>query len=92
MDNRDKAQEPLKPFIRQVAPDEATGELAEIYQPLLQKTGRVAWILRCFSLRPDLLRLINELANRGHFSDGFLPRRIKEMIATYASALNRCPY
>jgi len=27
-----------------------------------------------------------------HFSDGHLSRRTKEMIATYVSSLNRCPY
>jgi len=27
-----------------------------------------------------------------HFRDGFLTRRQKEMIATYASALNQCAY
>jgi hypothetical protein len=29
---------------------------------------------------------------RVHFSEGHLSRRIKEMIATYVSALNECRY
>jgi hypothetical protein len=27
-----------------------------------------------------------------HFSEGHLTRRVKEMIASYVSALNQCPY
>jgi hypothetical protein len=33
-----------------------------------------------------------EFSDTVHFSDGHLSRRVKEMIATYVSALNRCPY
>jgi hypothetical protein len=36
--------------------------------------------------------LVQELASLMHFSDGFLPRKQKEMIATYVSGLNRCKY
>jgi hypothetical protein len=31
-------------------------------------------------------------SNGVHFSDGHLDRRTKEMIATFVSGLNRCPY
>lgn len=49
-------------------------------------------ILRTMSLQPEYLALVEALARRAHFSDGFLPRRTKEMIATYVSALNKCRY
>ena len=49
-------------------------------------------ILKCFSLRPDLFRDVVAMSDRVHFADGHLTRRVKEMIATYVSALNRCPY
>jgi alkylhydroperoxidase family enzyme len=82
------------PRIRCVDEAEATGPLAEIYQQYLERTGRprVAGILKCFSVRPDFLQDVIDFSNHIHFTDGHLPRRTKEMIATYVSGLNRCPY
>ena len=82
------------PRIRCVSEEEATGPLAEIYKEYLERTGRprVAGILKCFSLRPDFLQDVIDFSNHIHFTDGHLPRRTKEMIATYVSGLNRCPY
>ena len=41
---------------------------------------------------PRPLRGMIDVSDRVHFADGHLSRRIKEMIATYVSALNACPY
>jgi hypothetical protein len=49
-------------------------------------------ILRTMTLQPDYLKSIHELSMKAHFSDGYLPRRVKEMIATYVSQLNHCKY
>ena len=49
-------------------------------------------ILKCLSLSPGLFRGMDEVSDSVHFRDGHLTRRVKEMIATYVSALNRCPY
>jgi alkylhydroperoxidase family enzyme len=73
---------------------DATGEAGEFYQEYMQRSGRdfVAQILKCFSARPDFMRQVMEFSTTVHFTDGHLPRRTKEMIATYVSGLNRCPY
>ena len=81
--------------IRWVNESEATGEIGEAYRAwMAANPGRpeIPGILKCLSLRPDLFRGIEDLSNRVHFSEGHLTRRLKEMIATYVSALNRCPY
>ncbi len=82
------------PRIRWVEEAEATGEAAEVYGEYLRSTGRdyVPQILKCFSQRPDFLRQVSEFSRTVHFSEGHLSRRVKEMIATYVSGLNRCPY
>jgi hypothetical protein len=49
-------------------------------------------ILRTMTLQPEYLKYINDLSMKAHFSDGYLPRRVKEMIATHVSALNKCKY
>lgn len=73
----------------------ATGEVAEIYTEWKREhPGRpqMPEILKCFSLRPDFLRDVINFSYRVQFSEGHLNRRTKEMIATYVSSLNRCPY
>jgi len=78
--------------LKWVEDTEATGELQDLFERSRRERGRVAPIYRAFSLRPDLLKLVMDLSRRAHFEDGFLPRKTKEMIATYVSGLNRCPY
>jgi hypothetical protein len=72
----------------------ATGDIAEVYDWWKAKTGRqlLPGILKCFSARPDFLRQVIEFSDNVHFSPGHLSQRHKEMIATYVSAVNHCPY
>jgi hypothetical protein len=80
--------------IRIIEDAEATGETAAAYDFWRADSGRreVPGIIKCFGARPDFLRSVVEMANTVHFSAGHLSRRQKEMIATYVSYLNRCPY
>jgi hypothetical protein len=80
--------------IRIIEDAEATGETAAAYDFWRAGSGRqqVPGIIKCFGARPDFLRRVIELGNTIHFSDGHLSRRQKEMIASYVSYLNRCPY
>ena len=82
-------------FIRWIEDEDASGELAEIYRAYKQTRPdrpEMPGILKCFSLRPDFLRRVIQFSHEVHFSDGHLNRQTKEMIATYVSALNQCPY
>ena len=73
---------------------EATGETAVAYDYWRASSGRtqVPGIIKCFGARPDFLRQMVDFSNTIHFSEGNLNRRHKEMIASYVSYLNRCPY
>ena len=78
-----------------VEDDDARGEVAEVYaawKAANQGRDRMPGILKCFSARPDFLRQVMDFSYTVHFRDGHLTRRVKEMIATYVSALNRCKY
>jgi hypothetical protein len=55
-----------------------------------QKT--VPGILRTMSLRPDYLQGFMTMSMRAQFTDGFIDRRTKELIATHVSAINKCRY
>jgi len=80
--------------IRIVEDAEALGETAAVYDFWRARSGRqqVPGIIKCFGARPDFLRHVIEMADVVHFSEGHLARRQKEMIASYVSYLNRCPY
>lgn len=81
--------------IRWVEEANASGDAASAYHDwFTDNPGRpvVPEILKCFSLRPDFFRQVVAFSNTVHFSEGHLSRRVKEMIATYVSALNQCLY
>ena len=75
---------------------EATGDVAAAYDYWRTHSARgrkeVPGIIKCFGARPDFLRQVVDFSNAVHFSEGHLNRRHKEMIASYVSFLNRCPY
>jgi hypothetical protein len=80
--------------IRIIEDQEAAGDTAAAYDFWRAGSGRkqVPGIIKCFGARPDFLRQVVEFSNTVHFSEGHLTRRHKEMIASYVSYLNRCPY
>ena len=77
-----------------VQEDSATGPVAKSYAYYRERFGRpdVPGILKCFATHPPLLEQMIELASNLLFVDGHLTRTTKEMIATYVSAINACPY
>ncbi len=82
-------------LIRWVDDDDATGDIAAVYERWKSANpGRqqMPEILKCFSLRPDVLNSVIDLSYPLHFTDGSLSRQTKEMIATFVSGLNGCPY
>jgi hypothetical protein len=73
---------------------DATGDTLAAYDYWRAGSGRqqVPGIIKTFGARPDFLRQVVDFSNTVHFSEGHLQRRHKEMIASYVSYLNRCPY
>ncbi len=81
--------------IRWVEEGDASGAIGDAYSAWMAvNPGRseIPGILKCLSLRPELFTGMDAVSEQVHFRDGHLDRRTKEMIATYVSALNRCPY
>ena len=85
---------PVRTNLPIVEEAEATGEVANAYEYFREHFGRptVPGILKCFSSSPEMLKITIQLGSTLVFSEGVLGRRMKEMIATYVSSLNECPY
>lgn len=81
------------PRVRTVPPEAATGPLADAYEAAKATMGAptAPLVFQISSIRPDLASLLAGLAG-ALFDGGRLPRKSKEVIATYVSALNECPY
>lgn len=77
-----------------VEEDAATGVVAKAYADYRTRFGRqhVPGILKCFATHPLLLEQMIALASSLLFAESHLTRTTKEMIATYVSCLNACPY
>ncbi|MGC2290680.1 MAG: hypothetical protein WA450_01995 [Candidatus Acidiferrales bacterium] len=92
--NSDPSLEKPQTKIRITEDADASGDLTDAHDFWRASTGRqqVPGIIKCFGARPDFLRHVVEFSNKVHFSEGHLTRRHKEMIASYVSFLNRCPY
>ena len=80
--------------IKVIEDADATGAVAEAYDYWRASSGRnkVPGILKSLSARPDFLKQAVDFSNTIQFSEGYLSRRHKEMIGSYVSFLNRCPY
>ena len=80
--------------IRLIQENEAEGETAAAYQYCREALGRqnVPGLLKCFGTNPGGARALVDMGAAILFVEGHLNRRQKEMIATYVSSLNACPY
>lgn len=81
-----------RPFIRTIAPEEATGELASQYEAAMKRAGRVLHLIRLSSLKPGLLRRWVSLYLDLMLGESDLPRIHREAIATVVAKTNGCHY
>jgi alkylhydroperoxidase family enzyme len=80
-------------WIRTVAPAEATGLLRRLYDEAISRAGKVFQVLRCQSLRPEVLEIGVELYKEVMISPRSpLTRAQREMIAVAVSRANQCHY
>jgi uncharacterized peroxidase-related enzyme len=80
-------------WIRTVEPGKATGLLRALYDTAIRRAGKVFGILRCQSVRPEVLEASTALYLEVMYSEASpLSRAQREMIATAVSRANDCFY
>jgi alkylhydroperoxidase family enzyme len=82
----------VAPRIAWVEEESATGRTAELYARQRARSGRVADIVKTFSVRPEALEGMLALSAVHFGPDSALTRAQREMIATHVSALLECRY
>lgn len=77
-----------------ITEENASTEVRLLLQQYRERFGRsdIPGIVLCFATHPTLLRGMLEIAEGLLFVDGLLARHQKELIATYLSLQNACPY
>ena len=80
------------PHIRIIPPDEATGELKQIYDTASRRSGRVYNVLSIQGLNPRELDASVKLYQQLMLAPGTLSRKIREMLATVVSREQTCFY
>lgn len=80
-------------WIRTVPPEEATGLLGRLYREAIARAGKLFHVIRCQSLRPEVLERSTALYVEVMKSERSpLTRAQREMIATTVSRANDCFY
>lgn len=78
--------------IKVIQPEEATGQLKEIYTGIEQQRGQIAEVHKIQSLRPESIVKHMDLYMEIMFSRSELSRAQREMIAVIVSVANNCTY
>ncbi len=79
-------------YIKQIEPEESSGELARIYTEIAGKRGRVANIYKLHSLDANLMEFHRNTYFHTMFKAGGLSRLEREAIAVAVSVSNECHY
>lgn len=83
----------LKPWIRWLLNEEATGLLKKEYESAIKRAGKIWNIVRIMSLRPEALQASMRLySGIIHQATPMLGRPEREMIAVVVSQANHCHY
>jgi len=79
-------------YIRQIGPSEASGDLAEFYDELVEVAGAVPNIVKLASLKPPAVRAAQDLYRSVLYHESDLTMTQKEMVSTLVSVINGCGY
>lgn len=71
-------------FLKTIEPDEATGEIAELYDAEKKSMGRVMEATQCWSARPDVIIPVENLLHR--IRDGFSLGLLNFRLITFVAA------
>ena len=79
-------------WIQVIDVDDATAELCEIYDDIIEKRGKLSNIMRVQSLHPKAMQNHMDLYLAILFKHAGLTREDRELLAVTVSRENRCPY
>ncbi len=79
-------------YINYIAPSNATGLIAEIYNQMKRDFGRIAEPVALHSIIPELLASNWCVLRETNVTEDKVKRNVKDAIATTVSKINKCPW
>lgn len=79
-------------WIEQIEQDDASGELAKVFDDLIRRRGKLSNIMKVHSLNPGAMQKHLDLYVHLMFGPSGLSRADREAIAVAVSATNNCAY
>ena len=79
-------------YVRTIPYEEATGELKEVYDNMLESRGFIPNVQAVSSIRPRIMQTLADHIGAVMRSESGLTPAEREMIATVVSAVNKCQY
>ena len=80
-------------YIREIEPEEAEGELKEVYRRIVDvRGGRLSPVTRVMSLHPKGMEAVFKTGDVVAHGSSTLGGRREEMIATLISNVNNCDF
>ena len=78
-------------YLKLPGPEDLSGKTKELIEDCINRWGYAPNIVRAYSLAPEVMEA-EDVWSKGVMHTGFLPRKLKEGIATVVSAANTCNY
>lgn len=78
-------------YLKLPTKEDLAGKARELYEDTENRWGYVPNISRAYALAPKVM-VAEDVWSKGVMYEGFLPRKLKEAIATTVSATNNCNY
>ena len=80
------------PYVKTIPYEEASGELKDVYDSMIETRGRIANVQSVSSLKPNIMKTLMGHVASVMFGESGVTRAEREMIAAVVSATNKCQY
>ena len=80
------------PYVKTIPYEEASGDLKDVYDMMIETRGRIANVQAVSSLKPNIMKTLMGHVASVMFGESGVTRAEREMIAAVVSATNKCQY
>ena len=79
------------PRLSKISPEQAAGEVREIFDAFLKERGNIPNMFRTVAHRPEIMRTMTAHF-RAVMNTGTVEKKLKELVAVRVSHINYCDY
>ena len=80
------------PYVKTIPYEEASGDLKDVYDMMIESRGRISNVMAVSSLKPNIIKTLTGHVASVMYGESGVSRAEREMIAAVVSATNKCQY